>query len=120
MRRVIRVIKGDAVKVDVVVAIGKAAEKCLAVPEADSIGIYAKGSRRHLHQLAEIGNRRRKILDKRRADFGSGRTRFEQPIHWGGLCGDGSESISLNSNRLGYSAQGQRNREFLRVVDGDP
>src|SRR5882762_1071255 len=116
MSWVVRVIERDAIEINVVVAVGEAAEKCLAVAQTHAVGIYAEGARRHLQQFAEIRVRRGKVLNKGRIDFCSGRARFQQAVHRRKLRRDGVGGVRFNGNCLAYGAEAQWDRKLFCAI----
>ena len=68
MRGGVGVVEGNAVEVDVVVAVGEAAEVGLGLAEADAVAGGGEGGGRHLDDFAVVGDGRGEVLDEGRGD----------------------------------------------------
>src|SRR5882757_2476064 len=88
VRRRVGVVEGNAVEVDVIVAVREAAKISFRLAETDAVTVEGKGSRGHLYRLAVVGNWRSKVLDKGLADLGTRRASFEQSVHRGKRSSD--------------------------------
>ena len=114
--RCVGVVERDSVEVDVVVAIGKAAEVGLRLAEADAIAIGGEGAGCHLDRLAIVCRGSGEVLDERRRDLRAGRGRLKEGIH-GSECG-GYRALRIRFDRdlLGEIADGERHGNILRAV----
>jgi hypothetical protein len=79
--RRVGVVEGDAVEVDVVVAVGEAAEVGLGLAEAGAVAVGGEGAGGHLDGLAVVGQRRGEVVDERLGDLGAGGVLIEQGVH---------------------------------------
>ena len=77
----VRVVEGNAVEVDVVVAVREAAEVGFGLAEADAVAVEGESAGRHLHRFAVVGDGRGKVLNQGRADIGARGTSFERRVH---------------------------------------
>ena len=114
VRRRVCVEEGDAVKVDVVVAVGEAAEVGFALAQPDAVGAGGEGAGNDLDDLAEIGDWRSVVLD---VGVGYQRLRgalFDEAAAGSRLRGDG-----INAGVDGYilrdGADAQRKRDKLSL-----
>ena len=62
MRWRVRIVKRNAVKVDVVIAVGEAAKVSLALPESDAVAAGCKRAGNDLDNFAVVGDRRGEVL----------------------------------------------------------
>ena len=86
------VVEGDAVKVNVVIAVLKAAEVGLALTQAHAVGAGGKGAGNDLDDFAEVGDGRGEVLDIGVGDQGLGGTLFKKAAAGRGFRGNGIDA----------------------------
>jgi hypothetical protein len=101
MRGRVGVIKGNAVEVDVVIAVGEAAEVGLGLAEAYAITGGGEGVGRHVDDFAVVGDGRTEVLDEGRGNDGARRGGIEQSVHGRKRSGDGANGVRLDGHLLG-------------------
>ena len=111
MRGAIGVIEGDAVEVDVVVAVREAAEVGLGLAEADAVTGGRNGVGSHVDDFAVVGDGRGEVLNEGRGDDGARGGSIEQSVHGRKRSGYGADSVGLDRDLLGDIANVQRNRD---------
>jgi hypothetical protein len=121
MRGAVGVVEGDAVEVDVVVAVGEAAEEGFGLAQAYAVTRGSEGVGRHVDDFAVVGDGRGEILNEGRRDNGSRRGGIEQSVHGRKRGGDGADGVGLDSHLLGDIADIQRNGDvhILSCVELD-
>jgi hypothetical protein len=109
----------DAIELDVVIAIGEAAEVGLGLAETDAIGVRGEGAGGHLDGLAVVGNGGHEVLDHGAGDFGASRGFGEERIHGRESGSDGAGSVSLHGDIGVRGAYFQGDRDAVGVVSCD-
>src|ERR1700733_12537252 len=115
----VSVVEGDPVEVDVVVAVGKAAEEGLGLAEADAVTGRGEGVWRHIDDFAVVGDGRREVLNEGWSDDGARGGGVEQGVHGSERGGDGADRVGLDCNLLGDVADMQRDGDVLVLPGGE-
>ena len=113
------VVEGDAVEVDVVVAVGKAAEVGLGLAEADAVAVGGEGAGGHLDGFAVVGDWRHEVCDHGLGDLGARGGLRQQRVHRGECGGDGVGFAGLDGDLLGDVAQRERDGNVGGLAGGD-
>jgi len=90
------VVEGDAVEVDVVVAIGEAAEVGGGLTEADAVAVGGEGAGGHFDGFAEVSDGRHEVLDHGSGDLGASRSFGELGVHGRERGSDGVGGIGVD------------------------
>src|SRR5271155_4384797 len=105
----VSVVEGDAVEVDVVVAIRESAEVGLGLAEADAVTGGGEGVGRHVNDFAVVGDGRGEVLNEGRGNDSARRGGIEQSVHGRKRGGDGADGVGFDRYLLGDIADVQRN-----------
>ena len=110
---------GDAVELDVVVAVGEAAEVGFGLAETDAVGVGGEGAGGHLDGFAVVGDGRHEVVDHGLGDLGAGGGLSQQRVHRRQSAGDGVGFAGLDGDLLGDVAERQRDRDVSGLAGGE-
>jgi hypothetical protein len=117
MRGCVGVIERNAVEVDVVVAVGEAAEDGLGLAEAEAVTGGGEGAGSHVDDFSVVGDGRGEVLNEGWGDDGARRGGIEQSVHWRKRGSNRADRVGFDCHLLGDIADVQRDGD-VHILSG--